>query len=74
MQSCQITKNSFVTLGFHWLSPCTSNMADRVANESSVLKSKLNFMFWNKTNEFYKEKDIASNVNIFTKGFRTKSR
>ena len=66
-------EDSFATLGSHWLPHFTSNMADRVTNESSKLKSKLNFMFWGKNNGFYKEQDTANNLNIFTKGFGTKS-
>ena len=58
-------EDSFATLGTHWLPHCTSNTAVRVANKSSELKSKLNFMFWSKNN--YKEKGTANNV-FFYKG------
>ena len=57
-------EDSFATLGSHWLPYFTSNMADSIANESSELKPKLNFVIWSKNNEIYKERDTANNVNI----------
>ena len=62
-------EDSFTTPGSHWMPHCTSNMADRVTNESFRTEAKDEFCVKVKNNEFYEEKDTPNNVIIF--GFRT---
>ena len=57
--------DTFATLGSHCLCNCMSNIADRAVNESPELKPKLDFVFWSKSLEFYKERNTGNTVNNF---------